>query len=265
VQALLVVAYLRKGETYTDLACGFAIGTTTVYRYLREALDLLAAMAPTLAEAIEVARGKAYVVLDGTLLRIDRVGMTGGPVGLGLTSSGEANCILGLSHIALACSDHDAARARYEEALLIYRQVGDAGGEANCIKSFGDIALARSDHGTARARYDKALPLYRQVGDVRGEADCIQCLGDIALAGFDTGAAKTAFVQALNLYERTKEPDSVGDSHRRLARIANSEEQRAQHASEAREAWASIGRADLSAELDEEFGGPVVRPGRPDI
>jgi hypothetical protein len=35
-------------------------------------------MAPTLAEAIEVARGKAYVVLDGTLLRIDRVGMTGG-------------------------------------------------------------------------------------------------------------------------------------------------------------------------------------------
>jgi hypothetical protein len=78
VQALLVVAYLRKGETYTDLACGFATGTTTVYRYLREALDLLAAMAPTLAKAIEVAPGKAYVVLDGTLLRIDRVGMTGG-------------------------------------------------------------------------------------------------------------------------------------------------------------------------------------------
>jgi hypothetical protein len=25
-QALLVVVYLRKGETYTDLACGFATG-----------------------------------------------------------------------------------------------------------------------------------------------------------------------------------------------------------------------------------------------
>jgi hypothetical protein len=77
-QALLVVAYLRKGETYADLAGGFAIGTTTVFRYIREALDLLAAMAPTLAQAIEVARGKAYVILDGTLLRIDRVGMAGG-------------------------------------------------------------------------------------------------------------------------------------------------------------------------------------------
>jgi hypothetical protein len=75
-QALLVVAYLRKGETHADLACGFAIGTSTVYRYLREALEVLAAMSPTL-EAIEVAREKAYVILDGTLLRIDRVGMTG--------------------------------------------------------------------------------------------------------------------------------------------------------------------------------------------
>jgi hypothetical protein len=77
-QALLVVAYLRKGETYADLACGFRIGTSTVYRYVREALALLTAMAPTLAQAIEVARGKAFVILDGTLLRIDRIGMTSG-------------------------------------------------------------------------------------------------------------------------------------------------------------------------------------------
>ena len=77
-QALLVVAYLRKGETYADLACGFEIGTSTVYRYIREALDLLATMAPTLEQAIEVASRKAFVILDGTLLRIDRVGMASG-------------------------------------------------------------------------------------------------------------------------------------------------------------------------------------------
>ena len=70
-QALLVVAYLRKGETYMDLACGFKVGTSTVYRYVREAIGLLAAMAPTLAQAIEVARRKAFVILDGTLLRPD--------------------------------------------------------------------------------------------------------------------------------------------------------------------------------------------------
>jgi hypothetical protein len=77
-QALLVVAHLRKGETYTDLASGFGVGTTTVFRYIREALDVLAALAPTLAEAIAVASGKAFVILDGTLLSLDRVGMVGG-------------------------------------------------------------------------------------------------------------------------------------------------------------------------------------------
>jgi hypothetical protein len=77
-QALLVMAYLRKGETYADLACGFKIGTSTVYRYLREALTPLAAMAPTLEQAIEVASRKAFVILDGTLLRIQRVGMASG-------------------------------------------------------------------------------------------------------------------------------------------------------------------------------------------
>ena len=77
-QALLVLAHLRKGETYTDLATGFQIGTTTVFRYIREALDVLATLAPSLPEAITTAQAKAFVILDGTLLAIDRVGMAGG-------------------------------------------------------------------------------------------------------------------------------------------------------------------------------------------
>ena len=74
-QALMVLAHLRKGETYRDLAVGFGVGVTTAYRYLREALGVLAALAPTLEQAIGVAARKAYVILDGTLLRIDRVAM----------------------------------------------------------------------------------------------------------------------------------------------------------------------------------------------
>ncbi len=77
-QALLVLAHLRKGQTYTDLATGFGIGTTTAFRYIGEAVDVLAALAPTLAQAIEVAARRAFVILDGTLLRIDRVGIAAG-------------------------------------------------------------------------------------------------------------------------------------------------------------------------------------------
>ena len=66
------------GDTYRHLVTGFGISTATAYRYLREALELPAAMAPSLQQAIEVARGKAYVILDGTLLRIDRVARSSG-------------------------------------------------------------------------------------------------------------------------------------------------------------------------------------------
>jgi hypothetical protein len=64
---------LRNGTTYTQLAVGFGIGTSTVYRYGTEAVDLLAALAPTLKEAVRAASRKAFVLLDGTLLPIGRI------------------------------------------------------------------------------------------------------------------------------------------------------------------------------------------------
>ena len=74
-QALLVLAHLRKGETFAGLAAGFGVGVTTAWRYVQEVIALLAARAPKLRQAVRDAKkaGWAYVVLDGTLIPIDRV------------------------------------------------------------------------------------------------------------------------------------------------------------------------------------------------
>jgi hypothetical protein len=61
------------GHTYAQLAAGFGVGTTTAYRYVTEAVDLLAALAPTLADVVRAASMKAYLLLGGTLLPIDRI------------------------------------------------------------------------------------------------------------------------------------------------------------------------------------------------
>jgi hypothetical protein len=70
---VLVLAHLRLGHTYAQLAAGFEVGVSTVYRYVTEAVGLLAVRAPDLATAVTAASAKAFVILDGTLLPIDRI------------------------------------------------------------------------------------------------------------------------------------------------------------------------------------------------
>ncbi len=74
-QALLVLVHLRKGETLTEIAAGFGVGVATAWRYIREAVTLLAARSPRLDQVLRTAKraGYPYLVLDGTLIPIDRV------------------------------------------------------------------------------------------------------------------------------------------------------------------------------------------------
>src|SRR5579871_2715948 len=74
-QALLVHAHLRNGETFAALAAGFGVGTATAWRYVHETVALLAARSPKLDTALRAAEraGHAFVVIDGTLIPIDRV------------------------------------------------------------------------------------------------------------------------------------------------------------------------------------------------
>ncbi len=74
-QALLVLAYLRKGETFADLAAGFEVSTATAWRYVNETVALLSARAPKLRAALRAATKDklAFVIIDGTLIPIDRV------------------------------------------------------------------------------------------------------------------------------------------------------------------------------------------------
>ena len=74
-QAMLVLVYLRKGETFAELAAGFGVGLATAWRYAEETTALLGARAPQLRKAVRDAKraGHAYVIVDGTLIPIDRV------------------------------------------------------------------------------------------------------------------------------------------------------------------------------------------------
>ena len=69
-QTLLVLAYLRKGDTFAELAAGFGAGTATAWRHVTQTTALLAARARQLHQALTGAKeaGHGCVVIEGTLI-----------------------------------------------------------------------------------------------------------------------------------------------------------------------------------------------------
>jgi hypothetical protein len=76
-QALLVVAHLRKNEAYAKLACGFGIGTSTVYRYGMATGPIVASTSITVAGpplADERTTTQALLQWHRATLMLDRLG-----------------------------------------------------------------------------------------------------------------------------------------------------------------------------------------------
>ena len=77
-QALLGLAWFRNRGEIALVGAGFGVSRATAYRYRDEVIDVLAAQAPDLHDALqEVAeQGWSHVVLDGKLIRTDRCAET---------------------------------------------------------------------------------------------------------------------------------------------------------------------------------------------
>ena len=89
-QAVLTLRWFLDGTRIRQLAADNAISVKTVYRYLHEGIDLLAAHAPGLPQALTAAQeaGLPHVNLDGVVIPTDRV-KTPGPNGADLWWSGK--------------------------------------------------------------------------------------------------------------------------------------------------------------------------------
>ncbi len=72
-QALLTLAHLRKNETFAQVGAGFGVSEATAWRYVDETVEVLAAWAPGLHEALVSLGEDDFVIVDGTLITIDRI------------------------------------------------------------------------------------------------------------------------------------------------------------------------------------------------
>lgn len=74
VQAIMVLRWFKEATDVRILARDAAVSTATAYRYLHEAIDVIAAQAPELPDVLAegLRQGWAFVCLDGTLIASTR-------------------------------------------------------------------------------------------------------------------------------------------------------------------------------------------------
>jgi hypothetical protein len=74
-QALFALVWFREKVDIPNLGRGFGLSRSTSYRYLNEVIDVLAAEAPDLHEALERAKadGLPHLILDGKIIDTDRL------------------------------------------------------------------------------------------------------------------------------------------------------------------------------------------------
>lgn len=101
------------------------------------------------------------------------------------------------------------ARAMLDEALDLFRAVGDRLGEANTFLALGRLARSQGDLEEARARGEAALAIYRTQASPWNTALALWDLARLERAAGDRAAARTYYREALRLLERIGAPSAA--------------------------------------------------------
>jgi non-specific serine/threonine protein kinase len=111
-----------------------------------------------------------------------------------------------LADIARTLGDYSESRRLLEEVLVLRRETGHRPGEAALLNSLGNLATLQEDFAEARTCYEKGWAICQEIGDRALEGSILNGLGILADAQHDLLSAQTWFEQAL---ARNRE---IGDS-----------------------------------------------------
>jgi tetratricopeptide (TPR) repeat protein len=113
-------------------------------------------------------------------------------------------------------SDRDRARRLFEEALALYRAVGDDWGTANTLASLGGVAWNLGDYPEAGRWHEESLALRRSLGDRRGIAASLMAVGTTALSQGRLDEAERLVRQGCVMHQQIGDRRGIADGLRHL-------------------------------------------------
>jgi tetratricopeptide (TPR) repeat protein len=136
------------------------------------------------------------------------------------TTDELARSLCGLGQIERDLGNSAAGLARYQEAVAVFRGLGEPLRLAHTIRHMGDILRHRRAVEEARACYEEALGIYRQHAETPN-LDLANAVRGFALLREEAGEseqAKSLWREARGLYETANVPQGVKESEAHIAR-----------------------------------------------
>jgi len=107
--------------------------------------------------------------------------------------------------------ERDAALESYNEALKLYKEIGDRLGEAITHRRRGHLQLASDQIKDAEISYNSSLSLCHVIEDRLGEAYALRALGDVSFYYSNFKQARKNYREAIELFRQVG--DALGDAN----------------------------------------------------
>jgi eukaryotic-like serine/threonine-protein kinase len=104
------------------------------------------------------------------------------------------------------------AMSNFQEALQIRREIGDKRGLGDTLIDMGNLSDDRGDHDGALKMYKEALQLEREIGNESLQAVCLNNIGSVYSEKSQYEDALTYLQQVLQLREKSKVPQDIVDA-----------------------------------------------------
>jgi tetratricopeptide (TPR) repeat protein len=98
------------------------------------------------------------------------------------------------------------ARSLYNQALTVYRHLGNQRGEVDALRGLGRVERLVGEYSQAREHHTQALTLAQHLGDRPGEAEALWGLGHVATDTAERDQACELWRKALEIYEELGVP-----------------------------------------------------------
>jgi predicted ATPase/class 3 adenylate cyclase len=135
---------------------------------------------------------------------------------------GIAISLNNLGMVARSQGEYASARAMYEESLAIHRELGNQWAAASSLNNIGNLAAEQGDYRGSRAQLEESLAILRELGDRGAVGTALENLGNVAYEQGELAAARALHVESLTLRRQVGDKLGVVISLERLAAVAAS-------------------------------------------